>query len=116
MVGIKAVRAGATTGDIGFAIEQFVKPHGFGIVRERAGHGVGYAVHEEPFIPNFGKKGEGVVLKAGMVIAIEPMLNEGSAAVKLDSDGYTYRTRDGSRSAHFEHTVLVGEKGGDILT
>lgn len=116
MVGIKAVRAGATTGDIGFAIESFVKPYGFGIVRELAGHGVGYAVHEEPFVPNFGKKGEGMVLKAGMVIAIEPMLNEGGAGVKLDSDGYTYRTKDGSRSAHFEHTVVVTENGSEILT
>lgn len=115
-VGIKAVRAGATTGDIGFAIETFVKPFGYGIVRELAGHGVGYAVHEEPFVPNFGKKGEGTVLKAGMVIAIEPMLNEGGAGVKLAKDGYTYRTKDGSRSAHFEHTVVVTENGCDILT
>ncbi|KKW11038.1 MAG: Methionine aminopeptidase [Parcubacteria group bacterium GW2011_GWA2_49_9] len=115
-VGIKAVRAGATTGDIGYAIEKFVKPFGYGIVRELAGHGVGYAVHEEPFVPNFGKRGEGVVLKAGMVLAIEPMLNEGGAVVKLASDGYTYRTRDGSRSAHFEHTVVVTENGSDILT
>ncbi|MEK7169785.1 MAG: type I methionyl aminopeptidase [Patescibacteria group bacterium] len=115
-VGIKAVRAGATTGDIGFAIEAFVKPYGFGIVRELAGHGVGYAVHEEPFVPNFGKKGAGIVLKAGMVIAIEPMLNEGGAGVRLDGDGYTYRTRDGSRSAHFEHTIAVGDNGGEILT
>lgn len=115
-VGIKAVRAGATTGDVGFAIESFVKPFNFGIVRELAGHGVGYAVHEEPFVPNFGKKGEGVVLQAGMVIAIEPMLNEGGAGVKLAKDGYTYITKDGSRSAHFEHTVVVTENGADILT
>lgn len=115
-VGVKAVRAGATTGDVGFAIEQFVKPHGFGIVCELAGHGVGYGVHEEPFVPNFGKEGEGITLKAGMVIAIEPMLNEGGAAVVLDPDGYTYRTKDGSRSAHFEHTVVVGEKGSEIIT
>lgn len=115
-VGVKAARAGATTGDIGFAIESFVKPLGFGIVRELAGHGVGFAVHEEPFVPNFGKKGEGVVLKAGMVLAIEPMINEGSAAVKIDPDGYTYRTRDGSRSAHFEHTIVVTETGAEILT
>lgn len=115
-VGIQAVRAGATTGDIGFAIESFVKPLGFGIVRELAGHGVGYAVHEEPFVPNFGKKGEGIVLKAGMVLAIEPMINESSAGIKLDSDGYTYRTKDGSRSAHFEHTIVVTEKGAEILT
>ena len=115
-VGIKAVRAGATTGDIGFAIETFVKPYGFGIVRELAGHGVGYGVHEEPFVPNFGKKGEGVELRTGMVIAIEPMLNEGGADVVLDADGYTYRTKDGSRSAHFEHTVVVTEYGAEILT
>jgi len=115
-IGIKAVRGGATTGDIGYAIETFVKPRGFGIVRELAGHGVGYAVHEEPFVPNFGKKGAGVILKAGMVIAIEPMLNEGDAAVKLDADGYTYRTKDGLRSAHFEHTVAVTEGGAEILT
>lgn len=115
-VGIKAVRAGATTGDIGFAIEQFVAPFGFGIVRELAGHGVGYSVHEEPFVPNFGKKGEGVMLKAGMVLAIEPMLNEGGAGIKLDPDGYTYRTKDGSRSAHFEHTVVVTPNGAEILT
>ncbi len=118
VVGIKAVRAGATTGDVGFAIEQFVKSAAadYGIVRELAGHGVGYAVHEEPFVPNFGKKGEGAVLKAGMVIAIEPMLNEGSAGVKLGSDGYTYVTKDGSRSAHFEHTVVITEIGSEILT
>lgn len=116
MRGIKAAKAGATTGDIGFAVESFVKPHGFGIVRELAGHGVGYAVHEEPYVPNYGRAGEGEVLKAGMVIAIEPMLNEGSAAVKLDADGYTYRTRDGSRSAHFEHTVVITAKGAEILT
>ena len=115
-VGIKTARAGATVGDIGFAIEKFVRPKGFGIVRELGGHGVGYAVHEEPFVPNFGRKGEGVELKEGMVLAIEPMLNEGNAGIKLDPDGYTYRTRDGSRSAHFEHTIVVTEKGAEILT
>ncbi len=117
-VGISAVHAGATTGDVGFAIESFVKSAAanFGIVRELAGHGVGYGVHEEPFVPNFGKKGEGVMLKVGMVIAIEPMLNEGGPAIKLDPDGYTYRTKDGSRSAHFEHTVVVTENGAEILT
>lgn len=115
-VGISAVRAGATTGDVGFAIEEFVTPFGYGIVRELAGHGVGYAVHEEPFVPNFGREGEGIVLKAGMVIAIEPMLNEGGAGIRLDPDGYTYRTKDGSRSAHFEHTIAITENGAEILT
>ena len=115
-VGIKEVCAGKTVGDIGFVIAEFVRPFGFGIVRELAGHGVGYTVHEEPLVPNFGKKGEGTVLKAGMVLAIEPMLNEGRPEVKLDPDGYTYRTRDGSRSAHFEHTIVVTKQGADILT
>lgn len=114
--GIKMARAGNTVGDIGFAIESFVQPHGFGIVRELAGHGVGYKIHEEPYVPNFGRAGEGDVLKLGMVIAIEPMLNEGGASIKLDSDGYTYRTRDGSRSAHFEHTVVVTGNGSEVLT
>lgn len=114
--GIKAARPGNSVGDIGFAIETFVTPFGFGIVRELAGHGVGYAVHEEPFIPNFGKRGTGVELKAGMVIAIEPMLNEGGAAVVFDTDGFTVRTADGSRSAHFEHTVLISKDGPEVLT
>jgi len=114
--GIRAAKAGATTGDIGHAIETHVKPYGYGIVRELAGHGVGYAVHEEPYVPNYGRKGEGERLRKGMVIAIEPMLNDGGAAVKLDADGYTYRTRDGSRSAHFEHTVVITERGAEILT
>lgn len=115
-VGIAEVRAGATTGDIGFAIEQFVKPYGYGIVRTLCGHGVGYAVHEEPQIPNFGKKGEGVALKAGMVIAIEPMLTLGGEKLVLDSDSFTFRTADGSLSAHFEHTIAVTERGAEILT
>lgn len=116
-VGIAAVRAGATTGDIGFAIEQFVKSAGnFGIIRTLAGHGVGYAVHEEPHIPNFGKKGEGVALKTGMIIAIEPMLTLGGEKLVLDPDGFTLRTADGSLSAHFEHTVAVTKKGAEILT
>lgn len=115
-VGIAEVRAGATTGDIGYAIEQFVKPHGYGIVRTLCGHGVGYAVHEEPQVPNFGKKGEGVALKDGMVIAIEPMLTLGGEKLVLDPDGFSFRTADGSLTAHFEHTVAVTEKGAEILT
>ncbi|MEK7208322.1 MAG: type I methionyl aminopeptidase [Patescibacteria group bacterium] len=116
-VGIGETRAGATTGDIGCAIEQFVQSSGtYGIVRTLCGHGVGYAVHEEPKIPNFGKRGEGAALKAGMVIAIEPMLTLGGEKLVLDADGFTFRSADGSLSAHFEHTLAVTEKGADILT
>src|SRR3989344_2320980 len=115
-VGIKAARGGAKVGDIGAAVEAYVKPHGYGIVRELAGHGVGYAVHEEPYVPNFVKKNTGAVLKPGMVIAIEPMLNEGTADVILEDDGYTFRTKDGKRSAHFEHTILITDGAPEILT
>lgn len=115
-VGIKAARGGARVGDIGAAIQAFVKPHSYGIVRELAGHGVGYAVHEEPYVPNYGKKNTGPILKPGMVIAIEPMLNEGTADVVLDEDGYTFRTEDGKRSAHFEHTILITDGNPEILT
>ncbi len=116
MVGIAAAEGGKKIGDIGAAIEGFVTPQGYGIVRELAGHGVGYAVHEEPYVPNYGKKNTGPLLKPGMVIAIEPMLNEGSADVVLDEDGYTYKTADGKRSAHFEHTILITEGKAEILT
>ena len=115
-LGIKAARGGNRVGDIGFAIEQFVKPLGFGMAEGLAGHGVGYKVHEDPYVPNEGKAGEGELLKPGMVIAIEPMLNEGTGAVVFDKDGYTVRTRDGKRSAHFEHTILITGKGAEILT
>jgi methionyl aminopeptidase len=115
-VGIKEAKPGNFTGDIGFAIENFVKPYGYGIIRELAGHGVGYAVHEDPFVPNYGRKGEGSKLFAGMVIAIEPMLNLGKREIYLADDGYTYKTLDGSKSAHFEHTVAILETGPVILT
>lgn len=116
MVGIKAARGGATTGDVGYAIQKFVEPHGYGIIEELAGHGVGYKVHEDPYVPNYGRKGEGDRLEPNMVIAIEPMLNIGSKEVYVDDDGYTYRTKDGSRSAHFEHTILITEAEPVILT
>jgi methionyl aminopeptidase len=115
-IGIQMAKLGNTVGDIGFAIESFVKPYGFGVVRELAGHGVGYKVHEDPYVPNYGRRGEGEILRPGMVIAIEPMINEGTPDIKLDHDGYTYRTLDGKRSAHFEHTIVVTEKGPEILT
>ena len=114
--GIGAARAGRRVGDIGHAIEEFVKPHGFGIVVELGGHGGGRRVHEEPQISNVGEKGTGPVLKEGMVIAIEPMLNEGSPHVKLETDGYTFKTVDGGRSAHFEHTILVTKGEAEIFT
>ncbi len=116
-VGIGAVRARATTGDIGFAIQDFIKKNGnFGIVRTLGGHGVGHAVHEEPHIPNFGNRGDGERLQAGMVLAIEPMLTLGSPELILDADRHSFRTKDGSLSAHFEHTILVTERGAEILT
>lgn len=114
--GIKAVRAGATTGDIGYAVESVIKPKKYGIVRELAGHGVGYSVHEPPYIPNYGRKGTGEKLSAGMVIAIEPMVNLGSDKIVEDKDKFTIRTKDGSKSAHFEKTVVVTEKGCEVLT
>lgn len=114
--GIAAVKAGNTVGDIGHAIEQYVKPFGYGHAEGLAGHGVGYKVHEDPYVPNTGKPGTGEDLVAGMVIAIEPMLNEGTGKVIFDKDGYTVRTKDGKRSVHFEHTVAVTEKGCVVLT
>ncbi len=115
-VGISAIKPGATTGDIGAAIEQYVKPFKYGIVRELAGHGVGYKVHEDPYVPNFGKRGEGIKLKPGMVLAIEPMLTDGTRFVSFSRDGYTVTTKDHKLSAHFEHTVVVTETGYEILT
>lgn len=114
--GIKAAKGGGRVGDIGHAIEQFVTPLGFGLAEGLAGHGVGYKVHEDPYVPNTGTKGEGAPLKPGMVIAIEPMLNEGTGEVEFDDDEYTVRTKDGKRSAHFEHTILITENGAEILT
>ncbi len=115
-VGIEAAQVGNTVGDIGAAIEKFVKPHGYGIVRILSGHGVGRAIHEDPYVPNFGKKGSGAVLKPGMTIAIEPMLNLGTYKVFVMSDEFTYKTSDGLPSAHFEHTIAITEKGPEILT
>lgn len=114
--GIKAAVAGNTTGDIGEAIIRTVKPSGFSIAEDLVGHGVGYEIHEEPFVPNFGMRGKGEKLMPGLVIAIEPMVNVGHSGIEVAEDGYTIKTRDGSRSAHFEHTVAITEKGNIILT
>jgi methionyl aminopeptidase len=114
--GIKAAKVGKKTGDVGYAIEKCVEKYEIGIVEELAGHGVGYSVHEDPFVPNYGDKGEGVELKAGMVIAIEPMFTLGSHEVRLARDGYTFKTKDGSLAAHFEHTIVITENGPVVLT
>lgn len=114
--GIEKVRPGNHTGDIGFAISEVIRGTGFSLASGLSGHGVGYEVHEDPFVPNFGKEGEGAELVPGLVIAIEPMVNVGKPSIKVSSDGYTIKTRDGSRSAHFEHTVAITEKGHIILT
>ena len=115
-VGIDSALAGNRVGDIGYAIESFVRPHKYGIVEVLSGHGVGKAIHEDPYIPNFGKKGTGAKLVCGMVIAIEPMLNNGTKNVDLQKDGYTFKTADGKRSAHFEHTILITDNIPEILT
>lgn len=114
--GIKAAQPGNHVGDIGEAISDAVFGSGFSIADDLAGHGVGYQVHEDPFVPNVGIAGEGEELKPGMVIAIEPMLNIGGSAIKDGKDGYTILTVDGSRSAHFEHTIAITEHGNMVLT
>ena len=115
MVGIKASRIGNRIGDIGRAIEGFVNGR-YGIVRELGGHGVGRKVHEDPHIPNFGEAGAGPEIVKGMVLALEPMLNEGTENIELSPDGYTFKTADGKRSAHFEHTILITEGEPEVLT
>ena len=114
--GIDAIKEGGHIRDISYAIERFVRPKRLGIVEELCGHGVGYKVHEDPYIPNYCLEDQGEKLKVGMVLALEPMINEGSKHIALDDDGWTYRTADGKRSAHFEHTVVVTKDGADILT
>ena len=117
-VGISAIVPGARVGDVGHAIETSIKKAGkYGIVRVLAGHGVGRAIHEDPFIPNYGRPKTGEKFVPGMVVAIEPMLNLGGDDVVDTDDGYTIKTADGSCSAHFEHTVYINEKGfAEILT
>lgn len=114
--GIKAARAGAHIGDIGAAVEAVAHKHGYGIVRELGGHGVGHAVHEEPYVPNYGKKGKGPILKPGMVLALEPMFMLGAEDIRVMPDGYTIISEDGSLSAHFEHTIVITERGAEIIT
>lgn len=114
--GIAAVHAGGRVSDIGAAVQAHVEAHGFSVVREFVGHGIGTKLHEDPQIPNYGSAGRGPRLAEGMVLAIEPMVNAGHAAVKVLGDGWTAVTKDGSLSAHFEHTVVVIADGCQILT
>lgn len=114
--GIEAAQPGNRVGDISAAVEQFVKPHGYSLVREYVGHGIGRALHEEPPIPNYGPGGRGRVLKPGMVIAIEPMVNIGDWRTQVLEDEWTVVTSDGTLSAHFEHTVAITESGPVVLT
>jgi methionyl aminopeptidase len=116
LAGIRCARHGARLGDLGAEIQAGVEAAGFSVVREFVGHGVGRTLHEEPQVPNFGKRGTGLKLKAGMVLAIEPMVNLGGPAVRVLADDWTVVTRDGSLSAHFEHTVLVCDGDAEVLT
>ncbi len=114
--GIAAVRPGATLGDVGAAVQRVVEAEGFSVVREFVGHGIGVHMHEDPQVPNFGQAGRGMKLRKGMVIAIEPMVNAGKPEVQVLDDGWTAVAKDGSMSAHFEHTVAVTDTGARVLT
>ncbi len=116
MRGIAACKEGNRVFDIGHAVQNYVEPFGYGVVREFVGHGIGRALHEDPQVPNYGPKGKGLQLKVGMVLAIEPMINAGSHEVKVLNDGWTAVTVDKALSAHFEHTVAITPNGPEILT
>ncbi len=115
-LGIEQAKAGNHLFDIGHAVQNFVESNGFSVVREFVGHGIGRNLHEDPQVPNYGSKGKGMLLKPGMVIAIEPMINAGKPEVKVLNDGWTAVTADRKWSAHFEHTIAITEHGNDILT
>jgi methionyl aminopeptidase len=114
--GIKAARTGNRMGDVGHAIDSFVKPTGYGVVREYVGHGVGRNMHEDPQVPNYGEPNKGPLLKRGLAIAIEPMVNLGTWKTKKMKDGWTIKTADGSLSAHFEHTIAIRDGEAEVLT
>ncbi len=114
--GIAKARIGNTIGDIGAAVQKYCENNGYGVVRDLVGHGIGRSVHEEPNVPNFGKAGKGITLKEGMILCIEPMINQGTYRVKQLSDKWTVVTADGKLAAHFEHTIAVTRDGPDILT
>lgn len=114
--GIAQAAPGKHVGDISIAIQKEIEGAGFKVIKELGGHGVGERVHEEPFVANFGRAGSGPELVEGMVLALEPISSAGKTAITLDHDGYTLRTKDGSRSAHFEHTILIEKAGARIIT
>lgn len=114
--GIQKAQPGARLGDIGAAVQQHVEAHGFSVVRDFVGHGVGRQMHEDPQVPNFGTAGRGLLVRPGLAIAIEPMVNLGGHQVEVGSDGWTVTTRDHCLSAHFEHTIFIGDEGPEILT
>lgn len=116
IAGIRKAVAGNHIGDIGYAIQSTIEPHGYGIVRDLIGHGVGHKVHEEPQVPNFGRPGRGPHIQEGLVIAIEPMVNLGTHEVQLSRDGWTYETKDQKLAAHFEHTIAVTPDGPLVVT
>ena len=113
--GIDRAQVGERVSDVSHAVQTWAEGHGFSVVRDYVGHGIGRALHEEPQVPNFGTPGLGPKLRAGMVLAIEPMVNEGGPDVTVDPDGWTVRTRDGKRSAHFEYSVALTESGPRVL-
>ena len=115
-LGIQQAQVGHRLGDISAAVQQHVEAHGFSVVRDFVGHGIGRQMHEEPQVPNYGTAGRGILLKPGLAIAIEPMVNLGGHAVDVGDDGWTVTTRDHSLSAHFEHTIFIDEDGPEILT
>ena len=115
-IGIEMAVVGNRLGDIGHAIQQYVEKNGFSVVRDFAGHGVGLSMHEEPMVPNFGKKGRGFKIENGMVLAIEPMVNVGSYKLNMKDDGWTVVTKDGKRSAHFEHSIAIIDGKAVILS
>ena len=113
---IEQARPGKRLSDLGYAVQRYVEAHGYSVVRDLTGHGIGRSMHEPPQVPNFAEAPSGPILRAGMTLAIEPMVNAGRWQIEQASDGWTFRTRDGSLSAHFEHTVWISEDGPVVLT
>ena len=116
MLGIQEASEGNRMGDIGWAIESHLQKNGFSVIKELVGHGVGYSVHEDPNVPNYGQKGKGILLKEGMILAIEPMASEGGSLIQLGKGLFEFVTIDNSRTAHFEHTIAITKNGPVILT